>query len=86
MGEELARTMGPDAALSALGTCTLADDGCATCGDVAIPVRVVRLDAESATVEDRLGEQAEVAVDFVPGVREGDVILVHMGVAIGRAS
>lgn len=86
MGETPERTMGPDATLSALGACTLADDGCATCGDVAIPVRVVRLDVACATVEDRLGEQAEVAVDFVPGVREGDVILVHMGVAIGRAS
>ncbi|MHC5001925.1 MAG: HypC/HybG/HupF family hydrogenase formation chaperone [Planctomycetota bacterium] len=66
------------------GSCTLSDDGCATCGDLAVPVRVVRLEGGDALVEDRTGARASVAVDLVPGVAEGDLLLVHMGVAIGR--
>ncbi len=47
-------------------------------------MRVLRVDGTRAEVADRLGARAEVAVDFVPGVRAGDVLLVHSGVAIGR--
>ena len=71
--------------LRAYGTCTLDDDGCSTCGDVGVPVRVVCLLGESeALCEDRAGERAEVATDFAPGAVPGDVLLVHMGVAIAR--
>ncbi len=67
------------------GTCTLDQDGCATCGDVGIPVRVVSLsDADEALCEDRDGRRAAVAVAFTPGVAPGDVLLVHMGVAIAH--
>jgi hydrogenase expression/formation protein HypC len=66
------------------GACTLDQDGCATCGDVAIPVRVVAVNEGGAVCEDRLGQRAEIAVDFVSDVRPGDVLLVHMGVAIAR--
>lgn len=71
--------------LRAYGTCTLDDDGCSTCGDVGVPVRVVRLLNDGlALCEDRTGEQAEIATDFAPGTTPGDVLLVHMGVAIAR--
>lgn len=67
------------------GTCTLDDDGCSTCGDVGIPVRVVRrFDGNRALCEDRTGAQAEVAVDFTPDAQPGDVLMVHMGTAIAR--
>ncbi|MBA3892131.1 MAG: HypC/HybG/HupF family hydrogenase formation chaperone [Gemmatimonadales bacterium] len=71
--------------LTRFGTCTLEQDGCTTCGDVAVPARVIALDAPAgiATVEDRTGARAGVALDFVPDARPGDVVLVHMGVAIG---
>lgn len=69
--------------LRAYGACTLDDDGCSTCGDVGVPVRVVRLLGEGqALCEDRAGERAEIATDFAPGAAPGDVLLVHMGVAI----
>lgn len=69
--------------LERYGTCTLDQDGCTTCGDVAVPARVLRLDGELAHVIDRLGNVAEVATDFVPGVRTGNIVMVHLGVAIG---
>lgn len=71
--------------LERFGSCTLDGDGCTTCGDTAVPVRVLELRGEDAFVEDRLGQQAEVAVDFISELRSGEVILVHMGVAIARA-
>lgn len=67
------------------GTCTLDDDGCTTCGDVGIPVRVLRLlDDQRALCEDRTGERAKVAIDFTPEAQPGDVLMVHMGAAIAR--
>ena len=68
------------------GSCTLDADGCTTCGDLAVPVRVVALEGSDALVEDRLGQQARVAVDFIPDLEVGDVLLVHMGVAITKLS
>ena len=70
--------------LEDLGTCTLDQDGCSTCGDMAVPVRVLELTPPNALVEDRLGQQAEVAIDFLT-VKPDDIILVHMGVAIAKA-
>lgn len=66
------------------GACTLDQDGCLTCGDVAIPVRVLEVTGAEARCEDRSRARALIAVDFVPDVRRGDVLLVHLGVAIGR--
>lgn len=67
------------------GTCTLDDDGCTTCGDVGIPVRVIQvLDDDRALCEDRTGARAEVAIDFTPHAGSGDVLMVHMGTAIAR--
>ncbi len=75
--------MNPDD-LTLYGSCTLDADGCTTCGDVAVPVRVVALEGSDALVEDRLGQQARVAVDFIPDLEVGDALLVHMGVAIAK--
>jgi hydrogenase expression/formation protein HypC len=73
-----------DAGLEQYGHCTLDQDGCVTCGDIAVPVRVLRAAGTSAEVVDRLGRHAEVATDFVPNAGPGDILLVHLGVAIGR--
>ncbi len=69
--------------LERFGSCTLDQDGCETCGDNAVPVRVLKLEGKNALVEDRLGQRRKVATDFTPSVRPGDVLLVHAGVAIG---
>ncbi len=68
------------------GSCTLDQDGCATCGDVAVPARVLQLQGDVARVIDRVGNVAEIATDFVPEVRLGDIVMVHLGVAIGIAA
>ena len=73
-----------DAALERFGSCTLDQAGCVTCGDGAVPARVLAVDGTAARVEDRLGNRAEVALDFVPDTRPGDLLLVHSGVAIAR--
>jgi hydrogenase maturation factor len=63
------------------GYCTLDHDGCVTCSDAGIPVRVVSVDGYDALCEDAAGNRAEIAVEPV-GV--GEVLLTHGGVAIGR--
>jgi hydrogenase expression/formation protein HypC len=68
--------------LARYGTCTLDQDGCVTCGDLVVPVRVVEVRGNVALCEDRTGRQAEVALEFVPGTARGDVLLVHLGVAL----
>jgi hydrogenase expression/formation protein HypC len=73
-----------DGELERYGHCTLDQDGCVTCGDVAVPVRVLQAAGTTAVVVDRLGQHAEIATDFVPGTGPGDILLVHLGVAIGR--
>ena len=56
-------------------------DHCITCGDVAVPVRVVRLlDDGMADVDTGQGEE-RVSVALVSAVA-GDTILVHAGEAI----
>jgi hydrogenase expression/formation protein HypC len=77
--------MSIDGGLEQYGSKTLADDGCSLCGDVAVPVKVIEVHGGVAVVEDRLGKRATVAIDFVPGIKAGDILLVHMGVAVGRA-
>jgi len=65
---------------------TLKDDGCISCGDVAVPVKVIEVHNGDALVEDHSGMRAVVAVDFIPDVKEGDILLIHAGCAIGRAA
>ena len=66
--------------------CELDADGhCVTCSDEALPVRVIRVDAESglALVEVK-DTTEEIDVTLVDEVVPGDVLLVHGGVAIGH--
>jgi hydrogenase maturation factor len=68
------------------GYCTLDHDGCVTCSDAGIPVRVVSLDGYDALCEDSAGNRAEIAVELVAPVGVGEVLLTHGGVAIGRVA
>lgn len=61
-----------------------ATDGCITCGDVAVPLVVVELRGADALCEDDAGRSELVAVELVAGLRPGDQVLVHAGVALER--
>jgi hydrogenase assembly chaperone HypC/HupF len=58
--------------------------GCITCGDVAIPLTVKRLDDERglALCADDEGNSETVEIDLVAPVAPGDRLLVHAGTAI----
>jgi D-sedoheptulose 7-phosphate isomerase len=62
----------------------LLEEECLTCGDVAVPLRVVAVEGATAVVE-RKGVREQVAVDLVEDVAPGDVLLCHAGVAIEKA-
>ena len=66
--------------------CTLDHDGCITCSDAGIPVRVVSIEGDDALCEDAVGNQAEIAVELVTPVRIGEILLTHGGVAIGKVA
>ena len=57
---------------------------CITCGDVAVPMRVVEVDETTAlalcVTED--GERCTVEIALVDAVAPGDEVLVHACVAI----
>ena len=59
---------------------------CITCGDVAVPMRVISTGGEDGLAgcltED--GQTAEVDLGLLDGVRAGDAVLVHACVAIQR--
>jgi hydrogenase maturation factor len=61
-------------------------DGCITCGDVAVEVRVIMVDSASelATGSDETGLATEVDTMLVGPVKPGDRLLVHAGTAIAR--
>ena len=63
---------------------TCRDDHCVTCGDVAEPMRVIRIDQdrELALCEDEAGERRTIEIALVAPVIEGDELLVHAGTAI----
>ena len=63
----------------------LLEDQCLTCGDVAVPLKVVAVEGTTATVE-RKGVREEVAVDLVEDAGVGDVLLCHAGVAIEKSA
>lgn len=62
--------------------------GCITCGDEAIPMRVVKVDDARvlALCENAEGERSSVEIALVEPVAPGDVLLVHAGTALGRAA
>ncbi len=65
-------------------TCTLDHDGCITCSDAGIPVRVISVQGDDALCEDATGNQARIAVELVSPVQAGEILLTHGGVAIGK--
>jgi hydrogenase maturation factor len=77
--EEVMRLMRPS-------NCTLDHDGCVTCSDAGIPVRVVSVEGDDALCEDASDNRAQIAVELVAPVRVGEVLLTHGGVAIGRVA
>ena len=62
--------------------------GCITCGDEAVPMRVRRIDGDRglALCEDGQGRRSSVEIALVEPVALGDELLVHAGTAIGRAA
>jgi D-sedoheptulose 7-phosphate isomerase len=59
------------------------EEVCLTCGDVAVQASVVRIEVDRALVRTAAGEE-EVDISLVDGVRPGDLVLCHGGVAIER--
>ena len=66
--------------------CTLNHDGCVTCSDAGIPVRVISVEGDDALCEDAAGSRAWIAVELVMPVQPGEVLLTHGEVAIGRVA
>ena len=62
------------------------EHGCITCGDEALPLRVVEIDAERclALCENGAGERETVEIALVDPVGPGDGLLVHAGTAIAN--
>src|SRR2546421_5446056 len=62
-----------------------AEGHCVTCSDEALPATVLRVDQETGlalvTVEETT---VEIDITLVESVTQGDVLLVHGGVAIAR--
>ena len=57
---------------------------CITCGDVAVEMRVMRVDGDLAVCEDAGGDVRSVEVALLDAVEEGDTLLVHADVALVR--
>jgi hydrogenase maturation factor len=72
----------------ALPACIAGFDGCITCGDVAVALKVVSVDDASglAVCADEYGASTQVDVLLVAPVAPGDMVLVHAGAAIGRGA
>ena len=60
--------------------------GCITCGDEAIEMRVLDVDASRglALCANGEGERSSVEIALVDSVGEGDSLLVHAGTAIAH--
>jgi hypothetical protein len=72
----------------ALPACIADFDGCITCGDHAVALRVVSVDDARglAVCADEHGASIEVDVMLVAPVAPGEQLLVHAATAIARAS
>ncbi len=69
--------------MSATDACSV-NEGCITCGDVAVPLTVIEARDSDARCRDDQGREELVAVELVGDVQPGDRVLVHAGVAIER--
>lgn len=86
-------TGGPGAPLPVLGSpartvpqtgtaCAVDDDGCITCGDVAVALTVVEVGEYDALCRDDDGRTEMVATELVGALSVGDRVLVHAKVAL----
>lgn len=73
---------GPTQAALAAAACSVNDEGCITCGDVALPLTVVEVLGGDARCRDDAGREELVAIDLVGEVMVDDLLLVHAGVAL----
>ncbi len=66
----------------------LATHGCITCGDEALPMRVIEVDRgrELALCVDRDGNRCSVEIALVNPVAPDELLLVHAGAALGRVA
>jgi hydrogenase expression/formation protein HypC len=62
---------------------TIEPDRCLTCGDVAVPARVVEVAGSTAVVEAEGGRE-QVAIELVEPVAPGELLLCHAGIAIEK--
>jgi hydrogenase expression/formation protein HypC len=62
--------------------CSVDDDGCITCGDVAVELTVVEVREHDAVCRDGDGREEVVATELVGDVAVGDRLLVHAKVAL----
>jgi hydrogenase expression/formation protein HypC len=67
-----------------LGSCSVDDDGCITCGDVAVALTVVEVGEYDARCRDSEGREELVATELVDTVAVGDRLLVHAKVALEK--
>lgn len=59
-------------------------DTCITCGDRAVELTVVEILAGDARCQADDGGEEVIAIELVDGLRPGDRVLAHAGVAIER--
>jgi hydrogenase expression/formation protein HypC len=75
----------PDVADWSTGAaCSVDDDGCITCGDVAVELTVVDVGEYDALCRDGDGREELVATELVGEVAVGDRLLVHAKVALEK--
>jgi hydrogenase maturation factor len=59
------------------------EERCVTCSDEAVPAVVLEVEPPNATVEVE-GRQERVAIELVAGVKPGDTLLCHAGIALEK--
>jgi hydrogenase expression/formation protein HypC len=74
----------PRAAPVTGAACPVDDDGCITCGDVAVALTVVEVGELDALCRDDQGRTELVATELVEPLAAGDQVLVHAKVALER--
>ena len=63
------------------------DDHCITCGDVAVEMTVVQVDAERRlALCEASGKKETVEIELVGPVAPGDGLLVHAGTALQKVA
>lgn len=67
------------------GDSCLPEHGCITCGDEAVPLRVLEVDDNGlALCENEQGEREQIEVALIDPVVRGERVLAHAGTAIAK--